>query len=362
MMQGQAKQATPPRSIGRPGAVGRGRPGMTLPEILVVVGVLLVLVSLAMPAVQRAREAARRLRCAANLKQWVTALQLYTDAHAQYPPLSNGMPWLPGPGAPHSFDYSPHTRLLPHVGLGDVFNAINFSLDVWEPGYVPLYSWGGNWANATAYGARADVFVCPSDSGTRQFRTPCSYRGNGGLLEFTWPSFNSPHDGLGLFAAIRITKSQVTDGLDHTAAFAERLVGSAGRPNQPLRDVRRFLDMYLHEHHDLERYVEACRRLGTAPAEHVGTFPFSGSCWFYSSYYYTLYNHAAPPNWSTPDCEDGALRGVTGVFCARSAHPGGVNVAFASGRVRFVSAGVDLAVWRALSTRSGAEPISETSF
>jgi hypothetical protein len=46
-----------------------------------------------------------------------------------------------------------------------------------------------------------------------------------------------------------------------------------------------------------------------------------------------------------------------GWFGARSAHGSGVVVAMADSSVRFVDESIDPSVWRALSTRAGAEPV-----
>lgn len=49
----------------------------------------------------------------------------------------------------------------------------------------------------------------------------------------------------------------------------------------------------------------------------------------------------------------------SGSFPARSNHGGGVNVVMMGGSVRFVGNNVDLATWRALSTRAGGEIVSQ---
>jgi hypothetical protein len=46
---------------------------------------------------------------------------------------------------------------------------------------------------------------------------------------------------------------------------------------------------------------------------------------------------------------------LTGLYTARSEHPGGVNVALGDTAVRFVADPIDLAVWKAISTRNGSE-------
>jgi prepilin-type processing-associated H-X9-DG protein len=45
----------------------------------------------------------------------------------------------------------------------------------------------------------------------------------------------------------------------------------------------------------------------------------------------------------------------------RSKHAGGVNASMCDGSVRFVENGIDLAVWRAMSTSQGAEVAPATA-
>ncbi|MGA4645713.1 prepilin-type N-terminal cleavage/methylation domain-containing protein [Limisphaera sp. 4302-co] len=61
-----------------------GRPGFTLPELLVVVGIVGVLAALLAPAWARGREAGRRARCISQLRQLSIALDLYTGDWAGF--------------------------------------------------------------------------------------------------------------------------------------------------------------------------------------------------------------------------------------------------------------------------------------
>jgi prepilin-type processing-associated H-X9-DG protein len=45
-----------------------------------------------------------------------------------------------------------------------------------------------------------------------------------------------------------------------------------------------------------------------------------------------------------------------------SAHPGGVNLGFGDGSVRFMKDSIALSVWRALSTRNGGEVVSGSDY
>jgi prepilin-type processing-associated H-X9-DG protein len=84
-----------------------------------------------------------------------------------------------------------------------------------------------------------------------------------------------------------------------------------------------------------------------------GWNPERGAKWIVGNYGNTLYNHALPPNPAGWDCTNATQQ--KGRFGARSRHPGGVNVLFCDGSVRFVADGVDPEGWRALATRSGGE-------
>jgi len=91
------------------------------------------------------------------------------------------------------------------------------------------------------------------------------------------------------------------------------------------------------------------------------------------------YTHTMTPNFNSYDCgSSGGNFNITGNVCsggpcpavnffsahmgARSYHPGGVNVAFADGSVRFAKNSVSPNVWYALGTRAGGEIISADAY
>jgi prepilin-type processing-associated H-X9-DG protein len=51
-----------------------------------------------------------------------------------------------------------------------------------------------------------------------------------------------------------------------------------------------------------------------------------------------------------------------GHIAARSYHPGGVNVAFCDGSVKFIKDSINMTTWRGLGSRSGGEVISADSY
>ena len=78
----------------------RRRQAFTLVELLVVVAIVAILVGLLLPLLGRARENARRVKCAANLRQLITAIQMYAHDHRGY---------FPGSGIARGLFYrSPH--------------------------------------------------------------------------------------------------------------------------------------------------------------------------------------------------------------------------------------------------------------
>ena len=78
-----------------------------------------------------------------------------------------------------------------------------------------------------------------------------------------------------------------------------------------------------------------------------------------------MYAHLFPPNTppintyrtNTFRCQEGDSG-----MCPTSNHPGGVNVSFMDGSVRFIKNTVNLQSWWYLGTRAGGEVISADSY
>jgi len=60
--------------------------GVSLPEVLTVISVVIFMLALLVPGLGKVREQGRRVQCANNLKQWGFALQFYRDEHNDYLP------------------------------------------------------------------------------------------------------------------------------------------------------------------------------------------------------------------------------------------------------------------------------------
>lgn len=69
----------------------RSNAGFTLVELLVVIAVIALLAALLLPALSRSKAAAKRTYRQNNLRQLVTALNLYADDSGFYPPCSRGI-------------------------------------------------------------------------------------------------------------------------------------------------------------------------------------------------------------------------------------------------------------------------------
>jgi prepilin-type N-terminal cleavage/methylation domain-containing protein/prepilin-type processing-associated H-X9-DG protein len=170
----------PPRR--RPGRAA-GRPGLTLVELLVVLGIIGVLVGLLLPAIQKVREAAARAGCVNNLRQIGLAAHQYEAARGQLPPGYIG----PGPAQQNdlsSWSSGPYVGvlvfLLPHLEQENLSRQLQ--LPTTDPGVLgagyPYNQWSQynpanplspsypNAANYLAAGTRIKSLVCPAASNT----------------------------------------------------------------------------------------------------------------------------------------------------------------------------------------------------
>jgi type II secretory pathway pseudopilin PulG len=327
------------------------RRGVTLIELLTIVGILSLLIALTLPAVQSVRESARRLQCSQNLRQIGLALHSYHNTYGCFPigaTSTDRSPWL-------DF-YSPHVRLLPYLDQSTLYAATNFSFSTIPPetpgmSVIPAPYLGLDDINLTVSRTRLAVFLCPSDSvflgGAEN-----NYRANTGVGYAYIPGPGRTDSGNGLLPERTLTTmDRVPDGLSHTSAFSERLRGS-GRNGYPLPHR----DTYLLEGgpYEADQLMDGCRRAATAWHSN-DAFVLSGRWWFWKGRERTYYTHTQPPNGRVPDCTWGAAWSAYGMVTARSAHPGGVNLLMGDASVRFVRETIDIAAWRGLGTRNGQE-------
>ena len=68
------------------------RPGFSLVEILVVIGIITILLAIIIPVVSKARESSKRTACSSNLRQLGQAMYMYAEANRGF--LPNGNPPL----------------------------------------------------------------------------------------------------------------------------------------------------------------------------------------------------------------------------------------------------------------------------
>ena len=103
--------------------------GVTLVELLVVIGIIGILTAILLPAVQQARESARRVQCNNSLKQIGLALHNYLDTNSVFPPsfcIRRGTTLSMNNGS-----WSIHGRLLPFMEQGNAYEQVE--LDVaWD--------------------------------------------------------------------------------------------------------------------------------------------------------------------------------------------------------------------------------------
>lgn len=331
----------------------------TLIELMVVMSVIAILAGLLFPAVQSARESARRVGCLNNVGQIALALQGYVAQQNVLPGIDLATYTPPKKTFQvATYFHSPIVRILPELEQTPLFNSVNFAFPTVQ----------GAGVNQTAMKTVLAVLLCPSD---RQPRVPgygrVNYRFSLGPSPI-WaastvypPSLDGPFT---VFASY--TPSAFPDGLSTTVGMSERLEGDWTKG--PFKWGGDYLYVatatYPYIAPDLYDPDHAIRyRAGLSlslPQESRG-----GESWLLSGLHFTNYNHCATPNMRIPDCslsndsENHLMFRINqqGVFKATSYHPGGVNAALMDGSARFFRDGVDMRVWRAVSTRSGGEVV-----
>jgi prepilin-type N-terminal cleavage/methylation domain-containing protein/prepilin-type processing-associated H-X9-DG protein len=317
----------------------RPRPGFTLIELLVVIAIISVLIALLLPAMQSAREAARRTQCVNNEKQIGLAMHNYVQSN-------NALP-----GADMSYNSSYPTELsalsqaLPYLELSNVFNSINCDFAYSDP------------PNNTAMMTVVNGFICPSDlpDPIPSLGGQTNYMANMGS-GIVWQAAIGGNAGLPMPSGVfygdsATTFAAITDGLSNTTFFSERVLADGNNAIvSPIADVF-FSPGFPTTPDDA---MQQCLAVNIYDLNNQ--FPlFMGAPWLNGQHIFT---HVMPPD--SRSC--GFFVALRAVMPASSRHPGGVNVLFGDGSVKFIKDSVSLATWRSLGTRAGGEVISSDSY
>src|SRR5262245_46519304 len=351
--------------------------GFTLIELLVVIAIIAVLIALLLPAVQSAREAARRAQCVNNLKQIGLAVHNYESANGCFPPSSI----YPSPLDSWGWAPSGHLAILQYIEQGVMFNAYNAGAVHPNASGSQLYN-----MNTTVFNTQIASFLCPSDALMVRV-SQSSYVGNAaGLFPVSgysgtfvptaasWPE-GTPSPGA-TTSTLKI--AGIIDGTSNTALFSEKLTQHArvstiqagsSSPNDVRRVWFRTTDMGRTASSQTVAAVQAMLgRCKSLPATTVATGSASESPGWFRSYpayaNYGVYHHTGTPN--SRNCGANYIadwgQDFWGTSNASSIHPGGVNVCFSDGSVRFVKDTVNQQTWWAVGSRAGSEVISADAY
>jgi prepilin-type processing-associated H-X9-DG protein/prepilin-type N-terminal cleavage/methylation domain-containing protein len=358
--------------------VAAARRALTLIELLVVIAIIGALIALLLPAVQKVRAAANRIACLNNLKQLGLALHGFHDANGFLPP---GM--LTELDIQDSY-HTGFTYLLPFLEQAPVHGLYDYSVSWYDQ------------ANYAAVKQEVKVFYCPGNRAggsidltpvIQQWNSPmppsvgsCDYvlckganaglysdpsaippqaRGLFNIAQADWAVVNGQFQ-FGPLPRFRVRLTDVSDGLSSTFAVGEAaggnpyfLVADLANPSQPVTEP------FINGPAVMDQAWSAA---SLGDPQHP---------WYAGLFGVTAQYGLAPdprdepmnrrPGTPTIVGSDRSGYNVSGrdrVSGFRSMHPNGCNFLYADGSVRWVSQGIDPAVYRALSTYAGGEAVS----
>ena len=328
------------------------RSGLSLLEVIVVLGILAVLVGLLVPAIMEARASARRVQCKDHLRQLALATVQYESIHKRY--------------------MGCQRELLPLLGENALYEKLRYRRAHMGRSYPTVRT--------------PAILACPDDTKLPGGGLRTSYLANNGTrfyesrrsmtegteeyngIHFDWLPKYFPAVGEKRNAPSYIRASMVTDGLSSTAMYSEALNGMDRAwffPDRPERSSvphpRRRMPWKLTGR---ARTPDELLRLVQDPS--VTPQPPKGfDCYIGRDLTnnlfggpFSLYDHILPPNslrvWVQHTLSDGSYW-LASARPPSSLHRGGVNLAFCDGHVRFISNQIDITVWRAIGTRNGKE-------
>jgi prepilin-type N-terminal cleavage/methylation domain-containing protein/prepilin-type processing-associated H-X9-DG protein len=333
--------------------------GFTLVELLVVIAIIGILVALLLPAIQAAREAARRSSCVNNLKN-ISLAALNYESTTKELPYGRKFDW---------WDTYTWTQLiLPQLEYQEVYDLywtlpdVKYSTN--SPGSNgPI---GNDARLRQARHTQIPPYYCPSDKAPQpnEMNTPSfgfwrgSYRGcvgagdmygnriasqDGPIPAGFWVGAFGVKSTAGvnpvpLYRPVKL--KDITDGTSSSVGFSEGLVPTVPGWGGALGEtIYGNMGGTLFSTYTTPNSSIADGPTGPCPRD-VGDAEYLPPC---------LSKSLNP--WGGP-------AGAGAFAAARSAHPGGVNVAMVDGSITFVTDAVDAIAWRAAGTRKSEDAAS----
>jgi prepilin-type N-terminal cleavage/methylation domain-containing protein len=371
------------------------RPGFTLIELLVVIAIIGILIALLIPGIQAARIAARNNTSKNNLRQITLAINAFESTKGHFP-ASFQSPTNPASLALSTdiAGWSMQALILPHLEQAPIANRIDYTRN-----YTEIVADGTT--HSTIDGAqlalsavRVPTYVSPLEprdevrfGGGNPQHYPINYACNLGTW-FVWDPVTRQGGAGAFYPDSKLTSGKFTDGLTNTLCMAEvkawmmyfRNAGDTAADLNAIWSPNMALPAGYTNAMQVPVDASTFCTLGGGTGGDATLKVQSGHTeWTDGRAHQIGFTTLMPPNAIIPCAEGGVTHDIDwtnwqegknlnngapvatddfptyAAVTARSYIPGAVNVSMMDGSVRAISNNINLAVWRAISTRAGNE-------